>query len=123
MPNSRKPPIERRAGKRHRTQIQLHVQLDAHSTTVSTRDVCLNGLSCFLSEPLNLFTKYGFRLFVPLDEEGMEEIDGEGIVVRVEEVEVEGENLFQTAFFFQHIDDKHLKTLGDFLEGAEAEPN
>lgn len=118
MTGSTKPKIERRSKARHPAQIQLQVQFDAKSASVSTRDVCMSGLSCFLPEPLNLFTKYRFRLFIPCLDGTAEEIDGEGIVVRVEEVEIDGQNLFQTAFFFQHLDEGHLRVLEGFLDDS-----
>jgi hypothetical protein len=120
MPNSKNPKVERRAKTRHRAEIQIQLQLGPQQAAVSTRDVCMNGLSCHLPEPLNLFTKYRFRLFVPIEDGRPEEIDGEGIVVRVEEVEEGGANLFQTAFFFQHLDEGHLRTLESFLESVGA---
>lgn len=118
MTGSANPKMERRAKTRHPASIELHVQFDARSASVSTRDVCMNGLSCYLPEPLNLFTKYRFRLFIPNADGTSEEIDGEGIVVRVEEVEIDGQNVFQTAFFFQHLDEGHLKVLEGFLDGS-----
>lgn len=120
MPTSKNPKVERRAKKRQRASLNIRVHVGTRATTVSTHDVCLNGLSCYLPEPLNLFTKYQFRLFVPLEDNQTEEIDGEGIVVRVEEVEVGEKNLFQTAFFFQHLDPGHMKVLEAFMtEEAE----
>ena len=116
MNKGQPPKIERRSGKRFQTPIQLHLQDEGEATTVSTRDIGMNGLSCYLPRPLGLFTKYRFRLFVPDGEEGPREIDGEGIVVRVEEVEVRGEILFSTALFFQHLDDGHYQILDAYLK-------
>ncbi|MCG3197335.1 MAG: PilZ domain-containing protein [Candidatus Omnitrophica bacterium] len=116
MPHSKEPKVERRAKQRHRAEIEISVHLDARQTTVSTRDLCLNGLSCVLPEPLSLFTKYRFRLGIPQDNGEVQQLEGEGIVVRVEEVEVGEENLFQTAFFFQHLDPGHLRILEEFLD-------
>lgn len=120
MTTTKKPNLERRARTRHRTALDVSLQLGTQSTTVSTRDVCLSGLSCYLPEPLELFKKYRFRLFVPT-REAKEEIDGEGIVVRVEEVEVGDCNLFQTAFFFQHLDAGHVRILEQFMENEARE--
>jgi hypothetical protein len=53
---------------------------------------------------------------VPVGDEDKEEIDGEGIVVRVEEVEVDGEIRFETAFFFQHLEKGHYKILDSYLK-------
>lgn len=117
---SQKSKIERRSKERHRAALDVHFQLGTQSTTVSTRDVCLNGLSCFLAQPLELFTKYRFRLSVPTHER-KEEVDGEGIVVRVEEVEIGDQNLFQTAFFFQHLDAGHVRVLEQFMENEARE--
>jgi hypothetical protein len=123
MTTIRKPKIERRAKKRCRTALHVSLHLGTQATTVSTHDVCQNGLSCYLPEPLQLFTKYRFRLFVPHSDSKLTEIDGEGIVVRVEEVEREENNVFQTAFFFQHLDPGHTEILENFLveEGHENE--
>jgi hypothetical protein len=116
MPKTTPPKVERRAGKRVRTGIQLQVQNANEMASVATRDVGMNGLSCHLSAPLSLFTKYRFRLSVPVGDEDKEEIDGEGIVVRVEEVEVDGEIRFETAFFFQHLEKGHYKILDSYLK-------
>ncbi len=113
------PSVERRAHPRARQTIQVSVQHDDQSISVATRDVCANGLSCHLPQPLSLFTKYRFALSVPTPNGEVKEIDGEGIVVRVEEVEVEGEMLFETAFYFQQLDDGHLQVLGDFVQDSD----
>jgi PilZ domain-containing protein len=115
MPRSKNPKVERRAKKRSRKNIQLALDHESEIKTVSTHDISGSGLSCYLPTPLTLFTKYKFRLLVPMGEGGDEEIDGEGIVVRVEEVELAGENFFQTALFFQHLDDGHRRVLEDFI--------
>ena len=119
MPNTKAPKIERRAEKRFRTGIQLQVHHENESFSVSTRDVGMNGLSCHLRTPLSLFTKYRFRLYVPVGDEDRQEIDGEGIVVRVEEVELDGEILFETAFFFQHLEKGHYKILDSYLKRVD----
>jgi hypothetical protein len=111
MPKTKPPKVERRAGKRIRTGIQLQVEHANELVSVSTRDIGMNGLSCHLRAPLSLFTKYRFRIFVPDSSGENQEIDGEGIVVRVEEVELEGEIRFETAFFFQHLEKGHYKIL------------
>jgi len=121
MTATKDPSLERRAKKRLRADLKVAV-LDLHvPSKVSTRDICAHGLSCFLPSPLSLFTKYRFQLFVPTEDDDSEEIDGEGIVVRVEEVEREGENVFQTAFFFQNFDTGHVATLENFLESVEGD--
>jgi hypothetical protein len=122
MPRSNTNKIERRAKKRSRKNIRITLNHESEIKTASTHDISGSGLSCYLPTPLTLFTKYKFRLFVPAGGGKDEEIDGEGIVVRVEEVEVGGENLFQTAFFFQHLDDGHRKVLEDFIHRGDGQP-
>ena len=122
MPRSNTNKIERRAKERSRKNIQLAIDHESEIKTVSTHDISGSGLCCFLPTPLTLFTKYKFRLFVPAGVGKDEEIHGEGIVVRVEEVEVGGENLFQTAFFFQHLDDGHRQILEDFVQRSDGNP-
>ena len=119
MTESQKPSVERRAHRRARQNIQVSVQHEDQSISVATRDVCANGLSCHLPKPLSLFTKYRFALSVPTPDGKVKEIDGEGIVVRVEEVEVDGEMLFETAFYFQHLDDGHFQILDDFVQDSD----
>jgi len=121
MPKSKQPNVERRASKRSRTQVQLNVVHESEIKTTSTHDISTGGFCCYLPMPLSLFTKYRFRLFVPVNEGEVREIDGEGVVVRVEEVEVAGENLFQTAFFFQQLDVGHEKVLEAYLHGKDGE--
>lgn len=116
MPKTKPPKVERRAEKRFQTGIQLQLQHTDEMNSVATRDIGMNGLSCYLGVPLSLFTKYRFRLFVPDGDGENQEIDGEGIVVRVEEVEVEGEIRFETAFFFQHLEKGHYKILDSYLK-------
>jgi len=119
MSSPNKPEIERRAKQRYRATIPLHLHHDETPTQVPTRDICLHGLSCRLPSPLNLFTKYRFRLMVPVEEGRVEEVDGEGIVVRVEEEEVDGRILFETALYFQQLDDGHRRILETFLENSD----
>lgn len=113
------PSVERRAQRRVRGNILLSVLHDDESISVATRDVCANGLSCHLPKPLSLFTKYRFALSVPTANGDLREIDGEGIVVRVEEVEIDGEMRFETAFYFQHLDEGHLAILSDFVQDSD----
>lgn len=123
MNKAPKTPIERRSGRRHRAEVKVSVQHGPHVITVATHDICLNGLSCRLPYPLSLFTRYRFNLLVPVEEDEVREIDGEGIVVRVEEVEEGTETLFLTAFYFQHLDDGHVRLLENFLERVALEEN
>ncbi|MCA9411146.1 MAG: PilZ domain-containing protein [Candidatus Omnitrophica bacterium] len=120
MTESQKPSVERRAHRRARENILVSVQDEDQSISVATRDVCPNGLSCVLPKPLSLFTKYRFALSVPASDGHLNEIDGEGIVVRVEEVEVDGEMQFETAFYFQHLDDGHQLVLEEFVQESDS---
>jgi hypothetical protein len=117
MNRSQDPKVERRGHHRARTTLEISLHHEQEVRTVKTENISMSGLSCNLPAPLTLYTKYGFRLFVPDGETGVREIDGEGIVVRVEEVEVDGEILFQTAFFFQHLDEGHRQILESYLTG------
>jgi len=99
---------ERRSYPRVSVTLDFSIKSGEHLLTASTENLSAKGLSCILSHHIPLFTKLSICLMVPLPEdESREEMDAvncDGVVVRVEKSLLEGEEVFNTAIFFTHID-------------------
>ena len=103
--------------------IDFNVKSGEHLLTATTQNISAKGLCCSLSHHIPMFTKLSICLMVPnpsdSSHEETDEVDCEGVVVRVEKEDDENGTIYRTAIFFTHIDEESIDKIENYVRAHE----
>ena len=113
---SKRPINERRKDPRVDSNLPLKLFHDQGDIVTETGNISRSGSYCKVSKYIEPMTKLKICLFIPMKKDGKsinKKICCEGVVVRSEPTEKEGE--FSIAIFFNNISQRDAETISEYV--------
>ena len=114
---------ERRLYPRYKLDVSCDIYEEDLCLKSSTLDLSVRGISCILPNRIALFTKLRISILLPfLQDDGnecREKADCEGVVVRCEDIELEGHTRYKTAIFFNQIFEGGVERIERFIQSQQ----
>ncbi len=96
-------------------KVRFNLRSDEFTVDAESINLSSNGVNCMVDKPIQLMTS--LKIVMTLAYEGNLEdvvfVEGNGVVVRVEETEVSNE--FKIAIYFNEIEENEQRKLTDFI--------
>jgi hypothetical protein len=117
--------IEHRRYPRLDERLQLRLRAENFDVVAKTINLSCLGAYCQLNKHIPLMTslKIAFTLSYDDQENGFDYVECNGVVVRVEEVLSESnmDSVFNTAIYFNEIEESEKEKIANFFEGYQCE--
>jgi hypothetical protein len=109
---------EKRKTPRIEEKIPIKVREGDYCAVVETENISASGVYFTTDKPLPLMSKVMITLLLPTDRGKNTKIECKGTVVRTMPIAVQNKTIYETAIFFDEIDEKTKNIISHYVKRA-----